>query len=143
MLRFWCVKSRIISGQRSDFMVYSSFPRRTASTVNLRLNMVKHIGQSVFYHSSPAHVTHLKQTPRGLDIRGSVVSSKMLFQRRKQKWHLCLTGWYFTSLGGCLKWGPKLTDTYKKTQAILNNKNENVNSTKSINLMYVLTVQLL
>lgn len=39
----------------------SSFPWRAASSVHVRLNVVQHVSQCVFNHSSPAHVTHLRE----------------------------------------------------------------------------------
>lgn len=37
----------------------SGFPRRTAPAIHLCLHMIQDISQGMFYHSAPAHVTHL------------------------------------------------------------------------------------
>lgn len=39
--------------------VRSSFPRRAAPSVHVRLHVVQHVSQRVLDHSSPAHIAHL------------------------------------------------------------------------------------
>lgn len=92
------------------------FPRRAASSIHVRHHMVQHVGQCVFYHGSPAHVTHL-----GWDEETSKDNILMPTEKPAVRWrHLVaevetkvfiLTGWYLRSFGGCLKCGPKLTET--------------------------------
>lgn len=52
--RFWLRGVCIVSS------MFSSLPWRTTSSIHISLHMVQHVSQSVFDHSSPAHVTHLK-----------------------------------------------------------------------------------
>lgn len=82
------------------------FPRRASSSVHVRLYMVQHVGQCVLNDGSPAHVTHLTgktHTHRFKTKSWDIWESESSLHQ--------LTGWYFRSFGGCLKCGPKLTDT--------------------------------
>lgn len=82
------------------------FPRRAASSIHVCLYVVQHVSQRVLNDSSPAHVTHLTgktHTHRLKNKPQDICESESSLQQ--------LTGWCFRSLGGCLKCGPKLTDT--------------------------------
>lgn len=105
--------------------VRSSFPRRAAPSVHVRLHVVQHVSQRVLDHSSPAHIAHL--SVRGKKQTTEDQTTADVSERFVRMWISkgALTGWYFRSFGGCLKCGPKLTDTWKETGWSLTNWRKN------------------
>lgn len=105
----------------------SSFPRRAAPSVHIRLHMVQHVSQSVFDHSAPAHVTHLRRREEN-NHRGLIIQLSVRCVTWARTWFFtdALTGWYLRSFGGYLKCGPKLTDTWKETKRVKLSKQKRI-----------------
>lgn len=116
----WQRRRRVQSRRVRSFLLWTlTFPRGAASPVHVRHHVVQHVGQRVFYHGSPAHVTHLrwgKKKAKNINLHPQ--RSKLYvgdIQRSEVEGRQdVLTGWYLRSFGGCLKCGPKLTETWKR-----------------------------
>lgn len=119
-----CKRSRNCTGSGGGTFslrpgLYLAFPRRAASAVHVCHHVVQHVGQRVLDHGSPAHVTHLmgqRKEQKTINLhpqRGELCIGDLQWME-EEKQQDALTGWYLRSFGGCLKWGPKLTETWKK-----------------------------
>lgn len=102
------------------------FPRGAAPPVHVRHHVVQHVRQRVLDHGSPAHVAHLRGDEEKEEQKKKVWIENMKIWIHTSKEVSCtlatssgrgrreaLTGWYLRSFGGCLKCGPKLTETLK------------------------------